>query len=321
MDYEEMRAWMEQMRKANSLLLISHVSPDGDTIGSVLGLRLALLQMGKKVQIVCDGTIPDSMDYLSGHDAYLTPDQVELDYDTAVAVDVSSPEMMGESLPLFERAEHRAVVDHHATNPAYGEVNWIRRGESACCQLIYDGIRALDIELTKEMATCILTGLSTDTGHFQYAATNYHNMESAADLVRHGADISYISRRMYRSQPMRRVEMTKIVYRKMHFECDGQIGAVELEKKNFDETGCSFGETDGLVNLALEIEGVRFAYLLSERENGIKVSLRAVEPDTVNDVALQFGGGGHAQAAGCTLHTTLEEASTLIFNALKAKLG
>ena len=321
MGIESREAWLRQIHEGKSFLLISHINPDGDTVGSVLGLRLALLSIGKSVTIVCDGIIPPNMRMLTGYECYLKPDEVTGTYDTAIAVDISSPDMMGDSLPLFEAAKVRMVLDHHSTNLAYGEINWVRRGEAACCQLVYDAILALDVRITPEIANCVLLGLSTDTGHFQYASTSSLTMHTAAELVDAGGELSRISRLMYRSQPMRRIQMTKIVYRKMRFECDGQIGVIELTRDDFNSTGCPFGEVDGLVNLALEIEGVRFALLASERENGIKISLRAVEPDKVNDVALFFGGGGHAQAAGCTIHEPLETATAMVLEILRAKVS
>ncbi|MBQ7487997.1 MAG: DHH family phosphoesterase [Clostridia bacterium] len=319
MGIESREAWLRQIREGKSFLLISHINPDGDTVGSVLGLRLALLSMGKTVTIVCDGDIPRNMSMLTGYDLYLKPDEVNAVYDTAIAVDISSKDMMGASLPLFEAAQVKMVLDHHATNQAYGEINWIRRGEAACCQLVYDAIMELGVTITPEMANCVLLGLSTDTGHFEYASTSSLTMHTAAELVDAGGDLPRITKLMYRSQPMRRIQMTKIAYRKMHFECDGQIGVIELTRDDFTSTGCTFGEVDGLVNLALEIEGVRFAYLASERENGIKISLRAAEPDVVNDVALHFGGGGHAQAAGCTIYEPLETASAMVLEMLREK--
>ena len=114
-----------------------------------------------------------------------------------------------------------------------------------------------------------------------------------------GVDISAMTRRLYRTQPMNRVKLTRIAYNKLRFMFDRQVGVIDFDKHDFEETGCTFGQADGLVNKALEVEGVRMAVLASEREDGIKMSLRAVEPDTVNDIA-GTSGGGHAQAAGCT---------------------
>lgn len=312
--------WLCRARKAKRMALIAHVSPDGDTVGATLALRLAFLSLGKAVDVVCDGDVPRSMQFLPGFDAFLKPDQAQGPYDTAIAVDVSDRSLLGKSEAVFDSAQVRMVIDHHATNPAYGDVNFIRGGESACCLLAYEVILALGVLMDVPMGTCLMTGLSTDTGHFQYPCTTEAALACAAHLRGLGVDISYITRMMYRTQPMERVKITRIAYDRMRFVLGGQVGVIELTRQDFEETGCTFGQADGLVNRALEVEGVRMAVLVSERDEGIKMSLRAVEPDTVNDIAQRFGGGGHAQAAGCTIHAPLNEAVAMVLAAMEEKL-
>lgn len=312
--------WLCRARKAKRMALIAHISPDGDTVGATLALRLAFLSLGKAVDVVCDGDVPRSMQFLPGFDAFLKPDQAQGPYDTAIAVDVSDRSLLGQSEAVFDSAQVRMVIDHHATNPAYGDVNFIRGGESACCLLAYEVILALGVPMDVPMGTCLMTGLSTDTGHFQYPCTTEAALACAAHLRGLGVDISYITRMMYRTQPMERVKITRIAYDRMRFVLGGQVGVIELTRQDFEETGCTFGQADGLVNRALEVEGVRMAVLASERDEGIKMSLRAVEPDTVNDIAQRFGGGGHAQAAGCTIHAPLDEAVRMVLAAMEEKL-
>ena len=316
----DLQDWLCLARKAKRMALIAHVSPDGDTVGATLALRLAFLSLGKAVDVVCDGDVPRSMQFLPGFDAFLKPDQAQGPYDTAIAVDVSDRSLLGKSEAVFDSAQVRMVIDHHATNPAYGDVNFIRGGESACCLLAYEVILALGVPMDVPMGTCLMTGLSTDTGHFQYPSTTEAALACAAHLRGLGVDISYITRMMYRTQPMERVNITRIAYNHMRFVLNGQVGVIELTRRDFEETGCTFGQADGLVNRALEVEGVRMAVLASERDEGIKMSLRAVEPDTVNDIAQRFGGGGHAQAAGCTIHAPLEEAVAMVLSAMEEKL-
>ena len=312
--------WLCRARKAKRMALIAHVSPDGDTVGATLALRLAFLSLGKAVDVVCDGDVPRSMQFLPGFDAFLKPDQAQGPYDTAIAVDVSDRSLLGKSEAVFDSAQVRMVIDHHATNPAYGDVNFIRGGESACCLLAYEVILALGVPMDVPMGTCLMTGLSTDTGHFQYPCTTEAALACAAHLRGLGVDISYITRMMYRTQPMERVKITRIAYDRMRFVLGGQVGVIELTRQDLEETGCTFGQADGLVNRALEVEGVRMAVLASERDEGIKMSLRAVEPDTVNDIAQRFGGGGHAQAAGCTIPAPLDEAVRMVLAAMEEKL-
>ncbi len=319
-EMQKFEDWLCLARKAKKLALISHVSPDGDTLGSALALRLAFLSMGKAVDVICDGTAPENLAFLPGVECLKRPEEADHDYDTAIAVDVSARELLGKSEAVFDAAPVRLVIDHHATNPAYGQANFIRRGESACCLLAFDAIKALGVALDKDMGTCLMAGMSTDTGHFQYPCTSAATLRAAGELLDTGVDISMLTRILYRTQPLARVNMTRIAYQKLHFVLDGQVGVIKLTKEDFEETGATMGQADGLVNKALEVEGVRMAVLASEREEGIKMSLRAVEPDTVNDIALIFGGGGHAQAAGCTIKAPLDEATDRVIAAMAKKL-
>ena len=320
-EMQKFKDWLCLARKAKRLVLICHVNPDGDTLGAALALRLAFLSMGKAAEVICDGLVPENLAFLPGADSVLRPEQIQGHFDTAMAVDVSDRSLMGASEAVFDAADTRLVIDHHATNPAYGEANFIRRGESACCLLAYEAIGALGAELTKDMGTCLLTGMSTDTGHFQYPSTSPATLIAAGEILKLGVDISAMTRRLYRTQPMSRVKLTRIAYDRMQFLMDGQVGVLKLTKEDFEETKAAFDQADGLVNRALEVEGVRLAVLASEREDGIKMSLRAVEPDTVNDIAVLFGGGGHAQAAGCTIKAPLDEALQRVLDAMAKKLG
>ena len=312
--------WLCKARKAKRMALIAHVSPDGDTVGATLALRLAFLSLGKAVDVICDGDVPRSMGYLEGADAFLRPEHAQGPYDTAIAVDVSDRKLLGKSEAVFDAADVRLVIDHHATNKGYGDVNFIRGGESACCLLAYEVIVALGAAITQPMANCLMTGLSTDTGHFQYPSTSPETLLAAAELLRLGADVSFITRRLYRTESLNKVKLTRIAYQKMRFELDNRVGVIELTAKDFEEAGCSPFETGGLVNLALEVEGVRMAVLACERDGAVKLSLRAVEPDTVNDVAARFGGGGHAQAAGLTLNMPMDEAVAAVLAVMEEKL-
>ena len=313
--------WLCQARKAKRMALIAHVSPDGDTVGATLALRLAFLSLGKAVDVICDGEASKSLSYLPGIDAFMTPEQTSGLYDTVIAVDVSDHRLLGKADAIFDHAPVKMVIDHHATNPGYGDYNYIRGHECSCCVLAYDAILAMGVELTRDMGTCLMTGMSTDTGHFMYPYTTPHAFEAAGKLLALGVDVSYITRVLYRTQERSAVNLTRIAYRNMRFELNGQVGVIELSQADMDEAGATYHQTNGLVNKALEVEGVRMAILATQREEGVKLSLRAVEPDTVNDIAKQFGGGGHAQAAGVTMQMPMDKAVAAVLAAMKEKLG
>ncbi len=313
--------WLCQARKAKRVALIAHVSPDGDTVGATLALRLAFLSLGKAVEVVCDGEIDRDLMFLPGAEAFKRPEETNGLFDAAIAVDVADRRLMGKSDGIFDGAAMRLVIDHHATNPGYGDVNYIRGDECACCVLAYEAIVGLGTALTQEMATCLMTGMSTDTGHFMYPYTTPLAFEVAGKLRALGADVSYITRVLYRTQSRESVNLTRIAYQKMRFELDGRVGVIELTQADLDEAGVKANQTGGLVNRALEVEGVRMAILATQREEGVKLSLRAVEPDTVNDVAKAFGGGGHAQAAGVTMNMPMGEAIALVLAEMDKKLA
>lgn len=312
--------WLCRAGKAERLALIAHVSPDGDTVGAALALRLAFLSQGKAVDVICDDPAPKSLGFLAGHDAFITPEQAGNDYDAAIAVDVSDRRLLGRAESVFDSAPVKLVIDHHATNSGYGDCDYIRRDECACCVLAYEVITAMGAQITPEIGACLMTGMSTDTGHFMYPYTTPLAFEIAGRLCAAGVDVSYITRRLYRTTPMARMRLMRRAYQNMHFELSDRVGVIALTKKDFEETGADLQQTVGLVNEALEVEGVRMAILATEREAGVKLSLRAVEPDTVNDVARRFGGGGHAQAAGVTMHMPMGEAVAQVLSAMSEKL-
>ena len=313
--------WLCRARKAKRMALIAHVSPDGDTVGATLALRLAFLSLGKAVDVICDGEIDRSLAFLPGADAFMKPDQTDGLYDTAIAVDVSDRRLLGKSESVFDGASVRLVIDHHATNPAYGDYNYICGDECSCCVLAYDAITAMGVQVTPEIGTCLMTGMSTDTGHFMYPYTTAKAFEIAGKLRAIGVDISAITRILYRTQSRAAVNLARAAYAKLRFELGGRVGVIELTKQDMEEAGADVSQTGGLVNKALEVEGVRMAILATEREEGVKLSLRAVEPDTVNDIAKAFGGGGHAQAAGVTMVMPIGEAVQTVLAEMEKKLS
>lgn len=317
---ESFEGWLRHAGEAKRLALISHISPDGDTLGAALALHLAFLSLGKQADVFCEDDVPDFLRFLPGSDAYKKPEQAEGRYDVALAVDSSDRTRLGSGVAIFDAADRRLVIDHHATNLAYGESNFIRRGESATCLLAYEAIRALGAAVTRDMATCLMVGMSTDTGHFQYPSTSAATLIAAGELLSKGVDLSLLTRRLYRTQPMCRVRLARVVYNKLRFVSGGRIGTVALTREDFAATGTTPDQADGLVNKALEVEGVRMAVLASQREDGVKMSLRAIEPDDVSGVAVAFGGGGHAQAAGCLIDAPLEEAVSRVLAEMERTL-
>ena len=314
--------WAEQLKRARRVAVFSHRSPDGDTIGSALSMRAALEGLGKEVKLVCDGIIPSSLAFLPGTKDFIRPENwTEWPFDTGLAVDVSTTDMLGSAAPIFQAAEVKLVLDHHETNPCFGDLNYIRGGESSCCLLVYEVLRMLEIHISREMGTCLLLGMSTDTGHFQFTNTSAATLRAAADLVEAGVNLPEIAERMYRTMPMRRMTLMQRAFTSLHFPLGGKAAVLSLTQKDFEETGAEQSDSDGFVNMPLEVESVYISVMLTEREGLIKASLRSKSPYVVNRIALAFGGGGHAQAAGCSLTgETMESAEQQILLQIASSL-
>ena len=315
-------AWAQALGPARTIALISHTHPDGDTIGSALGLRLGLLSIGKDVDWFCEMPAPEQVAFLPESDRVITDISRARDsYDVAMSVDVSSPELMGSMIGVFERGRCRVVLDHHATNPGFGDVNFIRPGECACTILAYEGMAALGVPVTPDMALCFMAGLSTDSGHFMFSSTTGHVFRIAGELRDRGVDMEDLTRRLYRSDSPRRVRMKARAYQRLRFLYGGQVGVIAISEQDLEECGCTREDLDGIVRIAQDVRGVRFAFMLTQSGRKVKISMRSFAPETVRDLAERYGGGGHNQASGCTVEMTLAEAVVLVEKLAGEKLG
>lgn len=305
------------MKQAQRVVLIAHVSPDGDTLGSALALRLALLAIGAVADVVCQDAVPELYATLPGAGTVVPPEKVAgRVYDLAVAVDVSDALRMGDCSPVFEAARSRMVVDHHGTNTRFGEENWVDPDASATGVLVLQLVRALDAELTPEIARCLFVAMSTDTGHFQYQNTNAQVMRAAADCVEAGIDVARITEGLYRERPRAKTELLACALRSLTFERDGHLAYMKLSRADFERCGASDAMSEGLINYAIETQGVKVAFLARENDAGVKFSLRSRPPYDVTAVCQRFGGGGHIFAAGCTIAASLDEAVSSMLAAI-----
>ena len=304
------------LRQAQRILLIAHVSPDGDTLGSAFALRLAFLSLGKAADVVCQDPLPGLYRRLTGAQALRLPDQAADAYDLALAVDVSDAARMGACAPLFEGARQRMVVDHHGTNTRFGQENWVEPDAAATGVLALELIHALGVPLTREMAHCLYVALSTDTGHFQYASTNAQAMRAAAECVERGIDVAGITERLYRERPRAKTELIARALGTLTFLKGGALAYMTLYGADFERCGASDDMSEGIISYAIETQGVQIAFLAREKEDGIKFSLRGKPSYDVAQICTRFGGGGHVSAAGCTIKGPMQEAVQAMLRAI-----
>lgn len=318
---DQLAGWLE---KQEDIVLIGHVSPDGDTTGSCLALYHALKSMGKRVIVCLPGGIANMYrDLPGGAEVLSCEEKLPFEAKTALAVDVSELNRMGEAgRKLFDSCEHRAALDHHATNPGFGELFALDGAAAAVGELALQLIEAMNVTLTREMATCLFVAISTDCGQFNYSNTRQETFRAAGVCVAAGAEVEKITRRLYRTRTLGRTRLLGLVLAGLEISEDGKMAWARLTKDMLKQANALREDNEGIVNYLLEIEGVVFACIAEEREeSSTKLSLRSVAPlDVAVNVAAPLGGGGHDRAAGCTLNMGMDEALKKVLDTARKAL-
>ena len=304
----ELAGWLLER---DDIALMGHVSPDGDAAGSCLAVWHALRALGKRAVVCLPGGIPKLYANLPGAEGVLDSDSpLPFEPMTALAVDVSDPPRLGETgKRLFECCAHRAALDHHATNPGFGQLYALDGDAAAVGELALDLIEAMKVALTRQMAECLFVAISTDSGHFNYSNTRPGTLEAAAKCVAAGIDVANITRELYRTRTRGRTKLMGLVLAGLETSPDGRMAWARLTEDMLQKAGAIREDNEGIVNYLLEIEGVRFAALAEQRGDKTKFSLRSIAPlDVARNIALPLGGGGHDCAAGVTLDMDMESA-------------
>lgn len=311
----------DELRKASEVALFSHVSPDGDCLGSMLAIGLALEQMGKRVEFYNPDPVPQNLTFLPGA-ARIKPWRTGMLL-PSVLLFVDCADLQRADIPSGE-IPNQAVclnLDHHISNQNFGQVNWVDPEAAASGELAYDLILSLGVQLNLEMAENLYTAVLTDTGSFQYGNTTARTHGVAAALLELGIDFVRIHHQIFDQKPLAQVRLLEKALSSLELFADGNLGMMVLSLTDFSSSGAEDSLSEGLVNHARSIERVEAAALLREVGTGkVKVSLRSNLWLDVNAIASQFGGGGHKRAAGCTLPASLAEAKAKILAAMEEAL-
>ena len=309
------------VRMADSVCICCHISPDGDTIGSALAMRLILREMGKTVSVFCQDKVPDDLSFLPGVTEIRRPETNTAKYDLFLAVDVSDPARLGCGAELMRCCAHSAQIDHHGTNPGYTEVNSVDGEAAATCAMLWEQMRAMGVPLNREIATCLYAGISTDTGNFSFDCTNAEAFQVMGELVKAGLPLADLNMLLFRQRSMAQLKLLGRAIEGMRREEEDRIAVMKLTRADFRACGALSEHADTVVNFGLETKGTLMAVLARENDDGsIKFSLRARAPLTVDAVAAKLGGGGHAQAAGISMEGTLEATTRVVLREMAAHL-
>lgn len=311
---------IEVLRKAPKVALFSHISPDGDCLGSMLAIGLALEKMGKEVSFYNPNPVPSYLAFLPG--CFRISQEVPSPQ-SKILLFVDCTDLGRVNMSRFQISGDSTVLnlDHHISNLYFGDVNWVDAQASAVGEVALTLIRQLGVELDVDIATNLYTAIVTDSGCFQYSNTTSQTHRMTAELLDLGVDMSRIHHDIFDQKPLAHIKLLQCALNGLEIHAYGQLAIMSLSAEDFQKSGGEHGLSEGLVDHARSVAGVEVAVLLKEvAPQEIKVGLRSNLWLNVNEIAALFGGGGHQRAAGCALNLSMAEAKQSIKTAIEEAL-
>lgn len=312
---------IQHLKRSNDYIVTSHISPDGDNIGSTLGIYYALKKLGKNVFYVIDDNTPQNLKFLVEDVEILTSKEFELEDYCVIALDCGDKNRICLNDTLINNAKHLTCIDHHASNDYYGDLNYIDADASSTCELVYNLLVRLEqiehIDIIDEViATALYTGLVTDTGNFAYSSTHPSSLEMGKELLLKGAKRDTIIQRVFQSNPYNYYKILGEALNTLDI-VQNKIASISITKEMLKRNSISFNDVDGITSYTRDIENVEVGILLKEKkENEVKISLRSKQYVDVSLIAQSFNGGGHVRAAGCTIYDSIENAKQQVLEAV-----
>jgi len=297
------------LREHQRFAVLSHVRPDGDALGSQLALALSLKQLGKEVRVWNEDGMLEKYSFLPRAELLTKPPSTSEVVDVAIALDTAIQNRLGTALAAVRSAKIWVNIDHHLSNPCYGDVVYVDPVAPATAEIVFRLIKSQGLPFNHDIAENLYAAISTDTGSFQYPQTSAHTFEIAAELIRAGLDVGRLSQQLYENYPRRRLELLRELLRTMRFEHGGRIASFSLSARTATELGVLPEDNEGLIDHLRAIRGVIVAVFFEELAEGkVRVSTRS-KSDAVDVCAIcqKFGGGGHTLAAGARVRGTLAE--------------
>ncbi len=299
------------LKSHDDYIILTHIAPDGDTLGSAYALALGLKSIGKKAFVVCNDEIPKKYDYF-----VKAADLKSIDYKTIIAVDVADAKLLGS---LYEKYSDRIklAIDHHISNTGYAQNLYLDEGASATAECIYDVLKKLRVKFSSLIATALYTAISTDTGCFKYSNVTAKTHYIAADLLKYNIDAAEINRIMFDTKSRNRIELEKMVLDTAEFHFDGRCLLLTVTSEMQEQTGCERSDLEGVAVISRSVEGVLAGVSIKQNEKDeYKISLRTYAPLDASQICRELGGGGHKAAAGCVLTGDLDQVKKKVLDAV-----
>ncbi|BCJ85308.1 DHH family phosphoesterase [Effusibacillus dendaii] len=299
------------IRQNDRFLLVTHVQPDGDAFGSTLGFAHLLEALGKQVVIAAEEPVPGKFQFLPGSNKIQICSSISEKFSTVVALDCGDFRRLGSCADLLLPDAAVLNIDHHKTNDLFGKANLVDLDAAATSQIVYDLAGFLRVSVGLPMAICLYTGIMTDTGGFRYSNTTVAVHRIVGDLLEIGVAPYEIADRLLETLTWAQAQLIREALGTLQRDSSGQVAWIAVKRDLLDRLGARDEDVEGLVSYARNIQGVEVGILFREKEDGsVKVSLRSKYRVDVGQIALFYGGGGHARAAGCSLHSSIEQAQT-----------
>ena len=310
------------LRESASVLVCSHVSPDGDSVGSAIACCRLLRALGvPRVDCVQPDPVPERYDWIPGAESVLAPSQVCDRYETLLIVDVAQVKRIGGVANLIHEDMNIVVLDHHLEEDPYGDIVHLDPTASATGELVVDLYEAAGMPIDTDAATAMYVAITTDTGGFRFANTTARTHRHTATLVDKGIDVSEISRRVFDLTPLSKFRLMVRVLDRARFLAAGRIAFSELSEADLDELHATGEDMEGLINFMRNVVGVEVAVLFREFDNDVtKFSVRSTNGLNAAEFCKPFGGGGHVAAAGATVEEPLKEVRPRVLDRLCALL-
>lgn len=307
---------------SSNVCMLSHVSIDGDGLGSCFALGLALKAAGKNVVVAVEEEIPQAYKWLPGNELVASYDEIKQQFDTAIVIDAGDEERIGSRIALLQQSQTTINIDHHITNMNYAQYNHVDSSASAAGEIIYFLLNDMCMEITKDIATDIYVAIMTDTGSFNHSNTSATCHMVVADLFKYGLDVSYISQMVNENISIERLKFTAEAINSVELHYDGQLVLCFATKQTINKVGAKDEDCEGIIDLIRKLQGTEVAAFLRENDDGfIRVNLRSKNRVNVAKVAAVFAGGGHERAAGCTIKNSMKAAKHVLIEEIGRQLS
>ncbi len=304
----------EFLKSNDDYVILTHASPDGDTLGSGYALKYGLESLNKRAQVVCCDKIPHKYDY------FIEDSNVDFVPKTVVAVDVADLKLLGDIYSQFE-GRIDLCIDHHISNTKYAKRLYLDSGAAAAAECVFEILDELGATFDRKTANALYTGLSTDTGCFKYASVTEKTHRIAAKLHKIGVDAAEINRIMFDTKSKNRLELEKLVLEKAEYHFGDKCMVLSVTSKMQRRTGCDLTELEGVASMSRSVEGVIAGVSIKQvAKDKFKISMRTYDPLDASNICKELGGGGHKAAAGCTLTGRLSTVKAQVLAAVKKEM-